>query len=293
MAVKLPAFLTDPPPEYAFELSEVGLAYARTGKAPQIGFSELEPDVLAVSPIHDNVARPDALTEKIRHVAPLKDPRKPRRAALILPDYSARVSVLDFDAFPSEQEEQLTLVRFRMKKSVPFEVESAALSYFPQPVEKGQKIHVLVALISLEIIGRYESVFRAAGFHPGLVTTSALAALDLVPSKDVIVIAKLTGLTLAVTVLQKGQARLVRCVELPEVTVEEVTAVLYPTMAFVEDELGTRPDSLVLCGLQEMAARHGQQWETELGVKITGLQSRFGAPAAYNAGLLGYLESVH
>lgn len=286
------SFLQDPPPEYAFELSELGLAYARTGNQPQIGFTPLQPDTLVVSPMRDNVQRPDALAEQIRTVAPLRDAKKLRKAALILPDYSARVSVLDFDAFPGEPAEQLSLVRFRMKKSVPFEVESAALSYFAQPAEKGQKIHVLVAAISLEIIGRYEAPFRSAGFHPGLVTTSALAALDLLPGKEALIVAKLTGKTLTVTVLQQSQARLVRCVELPEVTGEEAIGVLYPTVAFVEDELGTRPQSLILCGFEELLQGHTQDWQDELGINIAGMKSRFGTPAAYNAGLLGYLESV-
>jgi hypothetical protein len=35
------------------------------------------------------------------------------RAAVILPDYCARVAVLDFDAFPDDPEEQQALVRFR------------------------------------------------------------------------------------------------------------------------------------------------------------------------------------
>ena len=52
---------------------------------------------------------------------------------LILPDYCARVAVLDFDTFPSDPAEQLALVRFRIKKSVPFDVDSAIVSYVEQP----------------------------------------------------------------------------------------------------------------------------------------------------------------
>ena len=57
---------------------------------------------------------------------------------MILPDYAARVTVLDFDAFPSVAEEQASLVRFRVKKTIPFDIDSAAVSYFPQTVA-GQK----------------------------------------------------------------------------------------------------------------------------------------------------------
>ncbi len=52
--------------------------------------------------------------------------RKRRDVALILPDFSARISVLDFDQFPTDPKEQASLIRFRLKRSVPFDVESAA-----------------------------------------------------------------------------------------------------------------------------------------------------------------------
>ncbi len=38
---------------------------------------------------------------------------------------------------------------------------------------------MLAAVMSSEIVEQYEAPFRAAGFHPGLVTTSSLAALNL------------------------------------------------------------------------------------------------------------------
>ena len=55
---------------------------------------------------------------------------------MILPDYAARVSVLDFDSFPSTPEEQLSLVRFRVKKTIPFDIDSAAVSYYVQPAPR-------------------------------------------------------------------------------------------------------------------------------------------------------------
>jgi len=42
---------------------------------------------------------------------------KRRGAAVILPDYAARVTVLDFDSLPSIEDEQLSLVRFRVQEN--------------------------------------------------------------------------------------------------------------------------------------------------------------------------------
>jgi type IV pilus assembly protein PilM len=120
----------DPPPSYLFELSEAGIAFSQSG---QTGFLPFAPGTLVVSPVEDNVLRPDAVASAIGKFGAGNGGKKRKPAALILPDYAARVTVLDFDSFPSVPEEQLSLVRFRVKKTIPFDIESAAVSYFVQP----------------------------------------------------------------------------------------------------------------------------------------------------------------
>lgn len=282
-------WLDEPPPEFAFELSPAGIAWARRAKTLRIGFEPFEPGVIVVSPLHDNVARPEAFVERIRALAPPNGRPRRRTAALILPDYCARVAVLDFDAFPSNPAEQLSLVRFRIKKSIPFDLESARLSY--QVQTSGKKHQVVVAVAALEIVARYEAGFRAAGFEPGFVTTSSLAALALLGKDGSRVLAKLSGETLAVSVIEGDSLRLVRCVELPEVSVNEVMGVLYPTFAYIEDELARRPEALLLCGFGEISEQVSGPIQAEFGLEVQFLRSRLGAPDQTNAGLLGYLES--
>src|SRR5277367_987393 len=89
----------DPPPTHVFELSERGLAFAEVAEPDEAGFSPFEGGVLQVSPIHDNIHQAAVVEDRIRAAVP-GNGRSKRRAALILPDYSARVAVLDFDAFP-------------------------------------------------------------------------------------------------------------------------------------------------------------------------------------------------
>ena len=76
--------------------------------------------------------------------------------------------MLDFDSFPKDPAEQNTLVRFRVKKSVPFDVDSAAVAYHVQPRPGSKTLDVVVVVTALEIIARYEAPFRAAGLQPGL-----------------------------------------------------------------------------------------------------------------------------
>src|ERR1019366_5253191 len=149
MLDKLKSLLQEAAPAMAFEISEAGIAAARIGARAELDFLPLKPGTLAGS----------------------QAARKRRDVALILPDFSARISVLDFDAFPKDPKEQASLIRFRLKRSVPFDVESAALSYWAQNGAKG-KTDVVVVMAPLEIVSRYESPFRTAGMNPGMVTTS-------------------------------------------------------------------------------------------------------------------------
>jgi type IV pilus assembly protein PilM len=277
----------DAPPEYVFEMSEAGIAWSRTA-APQPSFVPLEPDTVTVSPLADNVHRADALADKVRSIV-AGDAKKRRRAVLILPDFCARVAVLDFDSFPADPKEQMSLVRFRMKKSVPFDVESAAVSYHAQAAVKAasKAVNVVVVVAALEIVARYEAPFRAAGLQPGLVTTSLIAMAELNPYTDISVVARLSGRAITVAVMNGPLLKLVRCVELPEVTDEEILGMLLPTIAYVEDEMGSRPARLLVCGFDQDAA-----WRHELDVPVEELHSRFGTPNQTNAGLLGYLHSA-
>jgi type IV pilus assembly protein PilM len=288
----LGGLLKDPPPVYAFELSEAGVAAAELGRSPRLSFVPLDKDVLSVSPFRDNVLRPEALLAQIRALAPGDAGRKRRRAALILPDYAVRVTVLDFDSFPEDPREQVSLVRFRMKRSVPFEVDSAALSFYPQKDGgSGGSVEVAVAIAPLEVVARYEAPFRLAGFQVGLVTTSLLAASALAPPVGLKVLAKRTGRILSLAVLSGGLLRLIRTMEMAEFTGAEVSGYVHPTLAYVEDQFAAVPDVLLLCGFEDMPTL-GQWLESEHRIRVANLTSSLGAPGECNAGLLGYLESL-
>jgi type IV pilus assembly protein PilM len=293
--MSLANILQDPPPTHAFELSEEGIACARVAQPGLLRFEPFEPGVMAVSPVHDNIQQPQTLLNHIQALAPGTGRR--RRAALILPDYCARVAVLDFDTFPTNPEEQQALVRFRLKKSVPFEVETAVVSYVEQPRKpngkaEGGAIEVLAAVMSSGIVMQYEAPFRTAGFQPGLVTTSSLAALNLVAWEGITLLVKLSGRVLSVLVLRENAVNLARCMEMEGGELEDIESVLHPTIAYVEDELKSRPKQIWLAGfgpnVEDVAAR----WREEWGVTVDAIRSRFGTPDKGNAGLLGYLESV-
>ncbi|MEJ5370198.1 MAG: hypothetical protein WHT08_17950 [Bryobacteraceae bacterium] len=293
----LKSLVVDPPPEAVFEVSARGISSAFT-RNPRPAWTPLPEGTLEISPLENNIRNPEAFAAAVQAAASNGESRGRRRAALILPDYCARVTVLDFDSFPSEPEEQLQLVRFRIRRVVPFDVEHAVVACLPQPRPGGSKrVDVVAAVVNMEVASHYETPFRAAGLHCGFVTLSALAALSLPPAEAPAdasprVVAKLGGDTLAVSLLEDTRLRLFRCVQIGGDGLEEATAVLATTLAYAEDELGERAAALNVCGLPPGRRDWLVRWQEEFGLPVSGVRGRLGEPGPHNAGLFGYLESL-
>jgi type IV pilus assembly protein PilM len=101
---------------------------------------------------------------------------KTREVTLVVPDSAVRVLLLDFDALPAKQAEALPVVRFRLKKLLPFDADDAAVSYQVMTTTRGG-LQVLAVAMPALLQAEYESVVRDAGFEPGAVLPSTLAAL--------------------------------------------------------------------------------------------------------------------
>ena len=147
------------------------------------GFAPLPGGALEASPMENNVREPQLILPVLGQVSAPKSGSskgaRRRTAAVLLPDACARVSVLDFDAFPAMPAEQLALVRFRVKKTMPFDIDSAAVGYYLQSGgDRKGKTEVVAVTIALEVLARYEALFRNAGFHAGDVTVSGLACSE-------------------------------------------------------------------------------------------------------------------
>ena len=278
----------EPPPAYVFEISGQGVAWAamKEGRTPQ--FRAFEEPALTISPLRDNVTRPEAFGRFVAGLVPANGGRR-REAALILPDYSTRVTVLDFESFPSDPVEQLALVRFRLKKTVPFEMDAATVSFDARPA--GKKTEAVTAVVSQDIVSHYEAPFRAAGFEPGLVTTSMLSAVDLLPASGVALVVKLSGNVVTITLCEGRFPKLLRSVELETGSLDELMNVLYPTIAYAEDEMPNKPDGIHVVGFGDNTTAICEHLDRELRMTAQPLRSARGTPAAYNAGLLGYLQA--
>ena len=123
-----------------------------------------------------------------------------REVTLVVPDASVRVLLLEFDELPAKLAEALPVVRFRLKKLLPFDADDAAVSYQVMSSSKNL-LHVLAVAMPRELLTDYESVVREAGFEPGAIlpsTLAALAGLDVGDAPLLVVNAGRQGVTTAI-----------------------------------------------------------------------------------------------
>src|ERR1700761_6500729 len=99
-----------------------------------------------------------------------------RDVTLVVPDAAVRVLFLEFDELSSKEAEVLPMVRFRLKKLLPFDADQAAVSYQVMSSTKGL-VKMLVVAMPKDVLTEYEGVVTAAGYQPGAVLPSTLAAL--------------------------------------------------------------------------------------------------------------------
>ncbi len=99
-----------------------------------------------------------------------------RDVTLVVPDASVRVLLLDFDSLPGKLAEALPVVRFRLKKLLPFDADDAAVTYQVMSTTRSL-VRVMAVAMPREVLAEYEAMVREAGFEPGAILPSTLAAL--------------------------------------------------------------------------------------------------------------------
>ncbi len=117
-----------------------------------------------------------AAVRKVMEGVGLRGNARGTEMTLILPDAAVRVLLLEFESLPGKLSEALPLVRFRLKKLLPFEADDAMITF--QIMSHGKSlVRVLAVAIPRDVLAEYETAVREAGFEPGAVLPSTLAAL--------------------------------------------------------------------------------------------------------------------
>jgi type IV pilus assembly protein PilM len=175
-----------------------------------------------------------------------------RDVIAVLPDAAVRVVLLDFETLPGKRHEAESVVRFRLKKSLPFDVEKAQVSYHAQPSSTGVRVIAAVALTS--VIEDYESAFRDAGYSPGVVMPSMLAAIGAAEGDRPTLVVKVDTRTTSIAILDKQQLLLFRTLENTRgvtITGEQLAEDVYPSVVFFQDTYHLNIEQIFVAGLSD------------------------------------------
>ena len=265
-------------PFLACEVSAFGVMAARQeGETMNTHFVPVPAGAVVPSVKAPNLAERGRMVVALRAALDAVAERE-RNLTLVLPDGAVRVLLIDFDSLPSKTADVLPIIRFRLRKLVPFEVEDAAIAYqvMPKIAAAGAlpgapvQTRVLVSVCPREILAEYESVVREAGYEPGVVLSSTLAATALLGQEPALVVNR-NGNMLTTAIVRGEEILLHRSLDFeggdieagelkagqdgalsikarPDFVAEDVRQNVSVAMAYFEDTLAMQPKSLYYIG---------------------------------------------
>jgi type IV pilus assembly protein PilM len=96
-----------------------------------------------------------------------------------LPDVAGRVVILDLETRFRSRDEGADIIRWKLKKNFPFDIQEAHLDFQVLREKDTGEISTLVALVSQQVIHQYEDLLGEAGLQPNSIdlTTFSLYRL--------------------------------------------------------------------------------------------------------------------
>lgn len=152
------------------ELARDGLRFALVagGKTLRLdaGLSAPFPaGTLQFSRREPNVANPRAFVAGVRE-AHLRLLTRERTVSVALPDATGRVVLLELEARFKNREEGVDIIRWKLKKSLPFDISTVHLDYQTLAEKENGAVSLLVSLISRPVLTQYEELLLEAGLEP-------------------------------------------------------------------------------------------------------------------------------
>ncbi len=261
-----------PHPQLVAEIAVDHVAAARWGKGrghlEGVAVEPLPSGAVMPSTVETNVAQPEAVRTALRRVfsriAPGSAP-----IALLVPDLVVRVFILPFDNLPRKADDALPLLRWRLKKSVPFDVEETVVSWNRQQGRDGN-LEVVIAVARQQIVREYEQIVESLGAQADVVLGSTLATLPLLEERGATLLVRLCGRMMTTVIVAGSSLCVYRSSEMPaEVRQLEPQAMLeevFPAVAYYQDTWGSSIDRARIAGFGEKEAVFGKALASELQI---------------------------
>lgn len=241
-------------PPLAIEISRERIAavrWTRKGTIEDIAVEPVPSGAIVPSLVETNLADGAAVRTALASVCSRLH-AKDEEVAVLLPDPVIRVFVQKFEEFPRATSEALALLRWKLRKSVPFDGGEMWMSYMKKPA-RGGGLNVAAALARLRIVREYEELVKSVDLHAGIIMSSSLAAVALLEESSPALLARISDGMLTITVVRDGELCVYRCTELPaqraELTPQMLLDEIFPVAAYFQDVWKEGIHSLRLGGL--------------------------------------------
>jgi len=246
-------------PRIACEVSAERVVAARAAESARVleavSTRNLAPGTVTPGLQHANVAVRDALVTAVRDVLSSVTLRS-HDITLVIPDASTRILLLDFDTLPDKVQDADSVVRFRLKKSLPFDVDASAVSFDRYAVANG--VRVVAAVTPRTVLEEFEAAARDAGYNPGAVLPSMIAALGVVDGARPTMVIKVETGTTTFAIVDQNQLLLYRSLENGGVAVTGDSLVddVNTSLVYFEDRYGISVERLLVTGVQSAQSLH-------------------------------------
>jgi len=242
-----------PRPRLACEISAERVVAARAGEGGHsmeaAAAQRLPEGSLAPGLQQANVTAREALVTALRDSLAAVAGRS-GDLCLVIPDAATRIMLLDFDTLPDKPQEADAVVRFRLKKSLPFDVDQSAVSFDRQGT--ANPIRVVAAVTPRTVLEEYESLVREVGYNPGAVLPSMIAALGVVDASRPTMVIKVERGTTTFAIVDQNQLRLYRALENggSAVTGQSLVDDVNTSLVYFEDRYAVGVDRVLVAGVE-------------------------------------------
>ena len=196
------------------------------------------------------------------------------RVGLVVPDSAAKVSLVRFESVPTRDGDLEQMIRWQVRKAVPFKLDEAQIAYTPGSHLEGGGREFVVVVMRRDIVEEYESLCVDAGLRPGVVDVATFGLINtglrwqaVSPDKDWLIVHAAAGYN-SVGIVRGDDLVFFR--NRAGKSEGDLSDLVHQTVMYYEDRLGGGGITRVLL------ARSGDAQGTDLIARA--LSSRLAAP---------------
>ena len=259
LASRIQKFFEPSLPVVACEINRRAIAIVRLDSrnpalVERFAVTPLPEGLVSPSLIRPNIASvPDFVTELKSAFA--KAEIKTARISLALPDASAKVSLHPLDTLPGNENEKQQLLRWKLKKTVPFNIDEAHVTSLDHKLPNGKHL-VLTVCIHKEVLAQYEEVFQKLGIHAGYICLSSFATFELLSKLEPdlgqrsVLLLRVRSSGVSSLIAQEGRVVLFRQTGVEEEATATATGTvglpdlfdeIHPCVTYYQDKLSSQP----------------------------------------------------